>query len=88
MQQFTSSMSPKGQITIPAEVRRRLRLKPKDLVSFIVDGDVVTIEPQVFTLESAAGSVPPLSPPRDWQEVERIAREEHVADIMRKMAAE
>lgn len=38
-----------------------------------------------FTLETAAGSVAPVSAPDDWQEVERRAKEERVARVMRKM---
>jgi hypothetical protein len=39
-----------------------------------------------FTLESAAGSVPPLATARDWDEVERRVKEEHVERVVRDMA--
>jgi AbrB family looped-hinge helix DNA binding protein len=38
-----SSLSEKGQVTIPKEVRRRLRLGPGDRVVFVIQGDSVLI---------------------------------------------
>ncbi len=53
MPRFVSSVSPKGQITIPMEIRKRLGIKSKDKVAFEVEGDTVTLAPVVFTLETA-----------------------------------
>lgn len=79
MGDFRSSVSPKGQVTIPAEIRRQLGVRPRDHVVFrMVDG-VVQIEPERATLESIYGAVPPLTTPRTWREIEEIAREEHAA---------
>jgi AbrB family looped-hinge helix DNA binding protein len=78
MKEFVSSVSPKGQVTIPAEVRKRFGIKPRDKVTFYVDGDDVRLRPTSFTLETAAGSVPALKEPLDWKEVERRAKDEHV----------
>ena len=39
-----AKVTSKGQITIPVDIRRRLRLKPGDKVLFLEDGDKVTIE--------------------------------------------
>lgn len=74
---MTSSMSQKGQVTIPAEIRERLGLKPKDRVRFRVDGDIVLIEPYRSRLAAFYQSVPALDPPRSWKEIEEIARDEH-----------
>jgi AbrB family looped-hinge helix DNA binding protein len=38
-----SSLSKKGQVTIPKEVRRRLRLGPGDRVVFVIQGDSILI---------------------------------------------
>ena len=43
------------------------------------------LEPLTMTLESAYGSVPALSQPRDPKEVEQIAKEEHVQHVIRNM---
>ncbi len=48
-----SSVSPKGQITIPVAIRRLLGVKPKDTVAFAIKDGQVTISPARFSLESA-----------------------------------
>ena len=35
----------KGQVTIPAEIRKKLKLKKGDLVTFIETGDAIVILP-------------------------------------------
>jgi antitoxin PrlF len=40
-----SSISSKGQITVPLEVRKRLGLKEGDRVEFVVEKDRTTIRP-------------------------------------------
>lgn len=84
MGDMTSSMSQKGQVTIPAEVRERLGLKPKDRVRFRVDGDTVSIEPYRSNLDHWRGTLPPLDPPRSWDEIREIAREEHAEHVARE----
>jgi len=41
----SSTISSKGQITVPLEVRKRLGLKAGDRVEFVVDKDRTTIRP-------------------------------------------
>jgi AbrB family looped-hinge helix DNA binding protein len=88
MRRFTSSVSPKGQVTIPAEVRRRLRIGPRDRVTFEVEGDDVRLIPGAFTLESAHASVPPLRQPTDDEGFEQRLKDERVAELIREMAGQ
>jgi AbrB family looped-hinge helix DNA binding protein len=81
MKEFESSVSPKGQITLPIEVRRRWRLKAKDRVAICVDGDRVTIAPAGSPLDAMYQSVPALSPPRTWREITELAAEEHAQHV-------
>lgn len=61
MAEFLSSISAKGQVTIPAGVRRRLGVRPGDRVAFIVtESGTVELRPARFTLESVLGSGPAL----------------------------
>jgi AbrB family looped-hinge helix DNA binding protein len=39
-----SKMSSKGRVTIPKQVRERLGVQPGDLISYEMEGDVVTIQ--------------------------------------------
>ncbi|NJN82009.1 MAG: AbrB/MazE/SpoVT family DNA-binding domain-containing protein [Caldilineaceae bacterium] len=72
------TLTTKGQVTIPAEIRRLLRLEPNDQVIFRVIGDQVQIEAAPMSLEEAFGSVPPLQQPENFREMRAIAREERV----------
>jgi AbrB family looped-hinge helix DNA binding protein len=58
MKTIDAKVTSQGQVTIPAEVRRRLGVEKGALISFIVDENGVRIEPARFTLESVFGSVP------------------------------
>jgi len=64
----------KGQITRPAHVRRLLNTEknPKLAVLVELDGSLTLKPPTYPTLESLAGIIPPLDPPKTWEEVEAI----------------
>jgi AbrB family looped-hinge helix DNA binding protein len=73
---LVTTLTQRGQVTVPAEVRRLLGLKPKDKVVFTIDEDHVRLTPARFTLETAFGSVPPLDQPIPVEEMVRIAKDE------------
>jgi AbrB family looped-hinge helix DNA binding protein len=50
-----STLTSKGQVTIPAEVGRRLGLHPGDHVGFIVEGDEVRLVRKERRIEAAFG---------------------------------
>ena len=50
-----STLTSKGQVTIPAEVRKRLGLHPGDHVGFIVDGGGVRLVRKESRIEAAFG---------------------------------
>jgi AbrB family looped-hinge helix DNA binding protein len=41
----SSTISVKGQVTVPLEIRRRLGLKPGDRVEFVVESDRTILRP-------------------------------------------
>lgn len=51
-----STVTTKGQVTIPADIRSRFHIKPNDRIDFIVDGERIVITP-VKTLKQLRGSV-------------------------------
>ena len=61
MKELVTTITQRSQVTLPAEVRRVLGLKPRDQVAFTIEGSDVRLVPAQFTLESAYGSVEPLS---------------------------
>jgi AbrB family looped-hinge helix DNA binding protein len=61
MLEIHAKVSSKNQITLPAEVRRRLGIGPADKVAFVFgDGDVVELRTPRYDLESVLGSIPAL----------------------------
>lgn len=51
----TSTLTSKGQVTIPAEVRRRLGLHPGDHVGFIVEDGAIRLVRRESRIEAAFG---------------------------------
>lgn len=50
-------VSPKGQITLPKEIRRKLNIKSGDQMAVILDGDQIVFKPFTKTLRDLRGSV-------------------------------
>lgn len=51
----TSTVTRKGQVTIPARIRRRLGLEEGDRVAFIDEGDRVVLTPTEDDVTAAFG---------------------------------
>ena len=80
-QEYISTITSKGQVTVPAEIRRALGLKPQDKIVFrMVDGKV-EVGPLPMTLEEAYGSVSPLTTPEDFAAIRATVREERVDKV-------
>lgn len=62
MKEIRASVTSRGQVTIPAAVRRHLGVTTPDSVAFVVgeDGTVVLKKPVTQTVMSLAGSIPAL----------------------------
>ena len=54
-----ATLTSKGQVTIPAEVRRRLGLQPGDHIGFVIDGDEVRLVRKENNIEAAFGICKP-----------------------------
>lgn len=78
MRPVETSVTQKGQVTIPVEVRNRLGLKPRDRVVFELDGDTVPLRPASSTVRRHFGTVAPIQKPEDFASL-RTAFEEGVA---------
>lgn len=85
MKEIVTTMTKKGQVTVPAEIRQLLGLKPKDKIAFSVEEGRVRVAPAKYTLEAAYGAVKPLKRPEDFKELRRIALEEHAAEVLAEM---
>lgn len=54
----TSTLTRKGQTTIPRAVRERLGLKPGDQIAFVFVGDEVRLVPRNLTIDDLVGILP------------------------------
>jgi AbrB family looped-hinge helix DNA binding protein len=76
-----SSVSPKGQITIPAAIRQLLGVRPKDKVAFRVENGQVFISPANSTLDAAYRAIPALARPLSDKEMTELAHDEHAQQV-------
>ncbi len=69
MPELETRVTRKGQVTIPAEIRHRLGLKPKDLVRFELAGDAVKLKLAPSRLLAGFGAAQPTQKPEDWRQI-------------------
>jgi len=80
MKEIISTITSKGQVTIPAEVRRYLGIKTNDKIAFVMDAEgtvrlKVPRYPDIASLRGAAGS---LGKPLTWQQMQETAYEDRL----------
>ncbi|MCX6024052.1 MAG: type II toxin-antitoxin system PrlF family antitoxin [Chloroflexi bacterium] len=85
MKEVISTVTSKGQVTIPAEIRRHLGVATNDKLSFIIedDGTVRVSVPRYPTIESLRGAAGKLDRSLSWEEMREIAREDHLTKYER-----
>lgn len=81
MREILSTITSKGQVTIPVEVRRHLGVRENDKIAFVIeDSGAVRMQPlpypTVASLRGAAGSLPT---PLTWKAMREIARQDALA---------
>jgi AbrB family looped-hinge helix DNA binding protein len=81
MKELVATVSSKGQVVIPAEVRKHLGIERGDKLIFRLEEGKVELKttkyPTVASLRGAAGK---LAQPLSWEEMRQIAREDHLKD--------
>lgn len=80
-----TTLTTKGQVTIPTDIRQHLGLKPKDKVRFVVAADgSVLISSAPSRIEALFGAVKPLMPAKDDATLRRDFEEGVAAETMRR----
>lgn len=74
-----AKVSSKGQITLPAEVRKQLNIHPGVRVQFVIEKDSVRILLVEGGIETLRGAVP-ASEPQDFKAVRHQAMEERISE--------
>lgn len=88
MRTIHATVTSKGQVTIPVEIRRRLGIDPTDKVAFVINGEgQVELRPVPYTLESVMGSVPALKGREtvDFDDLIEEAMEDMADEEVRKL---
>ena len=74
MRELASTVTRKGRITIPVEIRRLLNLAPNDRVAFVVEADAVQLRRTDSVAKRTAGAlksdIPALTPQQERQAAE------------------
>jgi antitoxin PrlF len=89
MREFTATVTSKGQLTLPVEVRRRLGIEPGDKVAIVVDQqeDRAELRRIHHTVESVFGLIP--TPPGlvtdDFDDLIEEAMADHADEVIRRM---
>ena len=80
MLEAISTITSKGQVTIPKAIRDQLGLKQHDKIAFVIqdDGTVQLRVPHFPSVASLAGIAGTLEHPLSWEEMRDIAREDHL----------
>ena len=83
MHEIVSTVTSKGQVTIPLEVREYLGIKTNDKIAFVIDQDgIVRLRvPQYPTIASLRGAAGSLSRSLSWQKMQQIAYEDRFSDM-------
>ena len=85
IREYIGSVTRKGMITIPHEVRRTHKIQTNGKVVIRVSQDAIELKPLPMTLEDAYGSVTPINRPEDFKQIRNKVREERVEKVISKM---
>ena len=78
-----TTLTSKGQVTIPKAIRDELGLKPSDKVQFFSENGRVMVRKAYPSLEEVAGSLPALGMP--IEEAIELAKEERARELIEKL---
>jgi AbrB family looped-hinge helix DNA binding protein len=78
VKEIVSTITSKGQVTIPAAVRKHLGVSQGDKLSFVIadDGTIALKAPNYPDVASLAGAAGTLAEQLSWEQTREIARED------------
>ena len=88
MRQVITRVTSKGQVTIPAEIRRALGIKPRDRVEFSLADGVATVAKAESVVEKLGGSIKWTGGPIDIKKLRREFEDAMAQNVRREMGLE
>lgn len=85
MATMTTSITKKGQVTIPVEVRKALGLKPRDKVVFEIRGKEARIRSASSDLLAGFGAVQPKEKPEDFKRMREEMQEWVAEEVLKEL---
>jgi antitoxin PrlF len=82
-----STLTSKGQVTIPAEIRRLLGVSPHDKIAFVVEADHVRIAPTGSVVAQTAGALKSRQPLLTAEELREVAEVAIAEDVVERRRA-
>jgi AbrB family looped-hinge helix DNA binding protein len=80
MQEIVMTVTSKGQVTIPAEVRRHLGIKKNQKIALVIEkaGEVKLKVPRYPNIDAIVGKAGRLNRPLSWHQLRTVARADHL----------
>ena len=85
MQEITSTVGAKGQVTLPAAVRKVLGIKPHGQITFAINNGEVRLHPVMPSLDDVYQSVPALKRKLSVEQMIEIAAEEQALEAAKEV---
>ncbi|MDO8691060.1 MAG: AbrB/MazE/SpoVT family DNA-binding domain-containing protein [Dehalococcoidia bacterium] len=85
MKELLSTVTTKGQVTIPVEIRRRLGVTAHDKVAFVLDDDRVQLVRRGSVVTRTAGIFKTSQPPLTAEELREAAERVIAEDVTERM---
>lgn len=85
MHERAFTITSKGQVTIPSSIREKMGVRPGDKVRFREEDGAIRLVPVKRSLADVLGSVKPVQPDAEIEELVRIAKEERAVAFVKKL---
>ena len=84
MREFVSTITTKGQATIPVEVRRLLGVAPHDKIAFLIEDGKVRLVRSTSVVHRTAGAFKSEAPPMTAEELREAAEQAIAEDVLER----
>ena len=85
VRELVSTITTKGQVTIPVEIRRLLGVAPRDKIAFVVEDGQVRLARRNSVVERTAGAFRSQESPLTAEELREAAERAIADDVIERM---